>query len=145
MHRLAESKLLAGFIYGDPHMQEYIYLPASELDAASPMLVYETGKERPIGIPSHKGVRKREQHLPVRIRRMAVRIRHARKPAQRNPLQTRPNMSPWASILSGPLPCPHHRPALHDDYAIPCKLIKLAVAIGRPHFECMLVCHLFFP
>ena len=26
MHRLAESKLLAGFIYGDPHMQEYIYL-----------------------------------------------------------------------------------------------------------------------
>ena len=34
MHRLAESKLLAGFIYGDPHMQEYIYLPASELDAA---------------------------------------------------------------------------------------------------------------
>lgn len=36
MHRLAESKLLAGFIYGDPHMQEYIYLPASELDAASP-------------------------------------------------------------------------------------------------------------
>ena len=27
MHRLAESKLLAGFIYGDPHMQEYIYLP----------------------------------------------------------------------------------------------------------------------
>ena len=31
MHRLAESKLLAGFIYGDPHMQEYIYLPASEL------------------------------------------------------------------------------------------------------------------
>ena len=46
MHRLAESKLLAGCIYGDPHMQEYIYLPASELDAASPMLVYETGKER---------------------------------------------------------------------------------------------------
>lgn len=46
MHRLAESKLLAGFIYGDPHMQEYLYLPASELDAASPMLVYETGKER---------------------------------------------------------------------------------------------------
>ena len=46
MHRLAESKLLAGFIYGDPHMQEYIYLPGSELDAASPMLVYETGKER---------------------------------------------------------------------------------------------------
>lgn len=34
MHRLAESKLLAGFIYGDPHMQEYIYLPASELDHA---------------------------------------------------------------------------------------------------------------
>ena len=39
MHRLAESKLLAGFIYGDPHMQEYIYLPGSELDAASPMLL----------------------------------------------------------------------------------------------------------
>lgn len=26
MHRLAESKLLAGFIYGDPHMQEALSL-----------------------------------------------------------------------------------------------------------------------
>ena len=41
MHKLAESRLLAGFIYGDSRNQEYIYLPGSELDAASPMLVYE--------------------------------------------------------------------------------------------------------
>ena len=39
MHKLAESRLLAGFIYG--RNQEYIYLPGSELDAASPMLIYE--------------------------------------------------------------------------------------------------------
>ena len=36
MHKLAESRLLAGF-----RNQEYIYLPGSELDAASPMLIYE--------------------------------------------------------------------------------------------------------
>lgn len=41
MHKLAESRLLAGFIYGDSRNQEYIYLPGSELDAASPMLIYE--------------------------------------------------------------------------------------------------------
>ena len=40
MHKLAESRLLAGFIY-DSRNQEYIYLPGSELDAASPMLIYE--------------------------------------------------------------------------------------------------------
>lgn len=46
MHKLAESKLLAGFIYGDPHMKEYIYLPGSELDSDHPMLVYELDHHR---------------------------------------------------------------------------------------------------
>ena len=46
MHKLAESKLLAGFIYGDPHMKEYIYLPGSELDSDHPMLVYELDHQR---------------------------------------------------------------------------------------------------
>lgn len=46
MHKLAESKLLAGFIYGDPHMKEYIYLPGSELDSDHPILVYELDKSR---------------------------------------------------------------------------------------------------
>ncbi len=46
MHRLAESKLLAGFIYGDAYTKEYIYLPGSELDAETPILVYETQEGR---------------------------------------------------------------------------------------------------
>ncbi len=41
MHKLAESKLLAGFVYGDPRMKEYIYLPGSEVDTDAPLLVYE--------------------------------------------------------------------------------------------------------
>lgn len=46
MHKLAESKLLSGFIYGDNFTKEYVYLPASEIDAKSPLLVYETQNER---------------------------------------------------------------------------------------------------
>jgi len=42
MKRLAENKLLAGFIYGDNYNKEYVYAPASELDADPPVLVYET-------------------------------------------------------------------------------------------------------
>ncbi len=46
MHKLAESKLLAGYIYGDPRMKEYIYLPGSEVDSSTPILVYENGDSR---------------------------------------------------------------------------------------------------
>ena len=46
MHKLAESKMLSGFIYGDPRMNEYIYLPGSELDSDHPMLVYEIDDSR---------------------------------------------------------------------------------------------------
>ena len=46
MYKLAESHLLAGQIYGDSRNGEYIYLPGSELDAASPMLVYEKEDSR---------------------------------------------------------------------------------------------------
>ena len=46
MYKLAESRLLAGQIYGDSRNGEYIYLPGSELDAASPMLVYEKEDSR---------------------------------------------------------------------------------------------------
>ena len=41
MKKLTESKLLAGFIYGDHHTKEYVYLPGSELGADIPFLVYE--------------------------------------------------------------------------------------------------------
>lgn len=41
-HKLAESRLLSGFIYGDAHTGEYVYFPGSELDAAVPVAVYET-------------------------------------------------------------------------------------------------------
>lgn len=41
-HKLAEGRLLSGFIYGDADTGEYIYLPGSEIDSASPLAVYET-------------------------------------------------------------------------------------------------------
>ena len=46
MKKLTESKLLAGFIYGDDHTKEYIFLPGSELGADIPVLVYETAEGR---------------------------------------------------------------------------------------------------
>lgn len=46
MRNIAENKLLSGFIYGDPRNREYLYLPGSEVDAAEPVLVYETENGR---------------------------------------------------------------------------------------------------
>lgn len=46
MHKLAESQLLAGFIYGDPATDEYVYLPGSEVGTDSPVLIYESEKKR---------------------------------------------------------------------------------------------------
>lgn len=46
MHKLVESRLLAGFIYGDSRTEEYVYLPGSELGSSSPVLVYEHGGSR---------------------------------------------------------------------------------------------------
>lgn len=46
MHKVAESKLLSGFIYGDNFSKEYVYLPASELNTDNPLLVYETKDKR---------------------------------------------------------------------------------------------------
>ena len=51
MKKLTESKLLAGFIYGDHHTKEYVYLPGSELGADIPVLVYETDE----GLPHARG------------------------------------------------------------------------------------------
>lgn len=41
-HKLAEGRLLSGYIYGDAHTGEYVYFPASELDAEHPVAVYES-------------------------------------------------------------------------------------------------------
>lgn len=46
MKKLAENKLLAGFIYGDPVNREYLYLPGSEVDSEEPVLVYEKDSTR---------------------------------------------------------------------------------------------------
>ena len=46
MHKLAESKLIAGFIYGDPATEEYVYLPGSEVGTDNPVLIYECEKKR---------------------------------------------------------------------------------------------------
>ena len=45
MHKLAESKLMAGFIYGDPATEEYVYLPGSEVGTNNPVLIYECKKK----------------------------------------------------------------------------------------------------
>lgn len=41
LKKTTESKLLAGYIYGDNVTKEYVYLPDSEVDTEEPMLVYE--------------------------------------------------------------------------------------------------------
>lgn len=46
MKRLTESRLLSGYIYGDPHTAEYVYLPGSEVDTDNPLAVYENGSSR---------------------------------------------------------------------------------------------------
>lgn len=45
-HKLAEGRLLSGYIYGDNHTGEYVYFPGSELDTDHPMAVYETKDSR---------------------------------------------------------------------------------------------------
>lgn len=45
-HKLAEGRLLSGYIYGDSRTGEYVYFPGSELDAESPVAVYETQDSR---------------------------------------------------------------------------------------------------
>ena len=48
MKKLTESKLLAGFIYGDHHTKEYVYLPGSELGAGIPLsLIHISEPTRP--------------------------------------------------------------------------------------------------
>ena len=44
--KLAEGRLLSGFIYGDADTGEYVYFPGSELDAANPLAVYESAEGR---------------------------------------------------------------------------------------------------
>lgn len=56
MKRLTESKLLAGYIFGDNRTHEYVYLPASEVDAATPVLVYEE-EDRREDIPMEEALR----------------------------------------------------------------------------------------
>ncbi len=63
-HKLAEGRLLSGFIYGDPHTGEYVYFPGSELDAAHPVAVYETpggrediSMEEALSIIEHRSLR----------------------------------------------------------------------------------------
>lgn len=46
MHKLTESRLLAGFIYGDSRTKEYVYLPGSELGSDNPFLIYEEDGHR---------------------------------------------------------------------------------------------------
>ena len=37
LKKTTESKLLAGYIYGDNVTKEYVYLPGSEVDTEEPM------------------------------------------------------------------------------------------------------------
>ena len=47
MSRIHKEHLQAGFIYGDTHNGEYVYLPAGEVSAENPLAVLETHKGRP--------------------------------------------------------------------------------------------------
>ena len=46
MKKMTESRLLCGYIYGDPQTSEYVYLPGSEIDTDCPLAVYENGDRR---------------------------------------------------------------------------------------------------
>ncbi len=46
MSRIHKEHLQAGFIYGDIYNAEYVYLPAGEVSATSPLCVLETNKGR---------------------------------------------------------------------------------------------------
>ena len=43
---IIESELRAGVIFGDSETREYVYMPGSEIGAASPLLVYENDGDR---------------------------------------------------------------------------------------------------
>ncbi|MBK7920958.1 hypothetical protein RVY78_01780 [Veillonella sp. YH-vei2232] len=46
MSRIHQEHLQAGYIFGDPANQEYIYLPAGEVSAENPLAVMESPKGR---------------------------------------------------------------------------------------------------
>lgn len=46
MSRIHKEHLQAGYIFGDPHNKEYIYLPAGEVSADQPLCVLETPRGR---------------------------------------------------------------------------------------------------
>lgn len=46
MSRLHKEHLQAGFIYGDPTNEEYIYLPPGEVGTDHPLAVLENSKGR---------------------------------------------------------------------------------------------------
>ena len=64
IHKLAEGRLLSGYIYGDRHSGEYVYFPGSELDTDHPMAVYETptgrediGMDKALSIIEHRSLK----------------------------------------------------------------------------------------
>lgn len=46
MSRIHKEHLQAGYIFGDPTNEEYIYLPAGEVGTDAPMCVIERGSSR---------------------------------------------------------------------------------------------------
>lgn len=46
MSRIHREHLQAGYIFGDPSNEEYIYLPAGEVSADHPLCVLESPKGR---------------------------------------------------------------------------------------------------
>ena len=46
MSRIHQEHLQAGYIFGDPVNEEYIYLPAGDVSASDPLAVLESPKGR---------------------------------------------------------------------------------------------------
>ena len=43
MSRIHKEHLQAGYIFGDPHNSEYLYLPAGEVGSSDPRCIFEQG------------------------------------------------------------------------------------------------------
>ena len=70
---MAESQLKSGTIFGDTDTQEYVYMPASEIGAATPLFVIETVDSRQdISLAEALSLIRRLSLKPVRHPRLGL-------------------------------------------------------------------------
>ena len=56
MSRIHKEHLQAGYIFGDPHNSEYLYLPAGEVGSSDPRCIFEQGPNPRRSVPNHRPI-----------------------------------------------------------------------------------------